>query len=349
MATGTPNYAITPDNGSPAIVSAGDWSRTAPVSYQTIYTGGAAGSRVERIVITAAGATVASVLRLFFKNGSAFSLYNEQLVPSSVVTAGSPSPSSYLEAYDTPNQMPILVPSGWTLVASVNDTQLVTETQINSIAAAQTTGGAAFLNLNGTNVIAGSAAAIAALANPGAGVPYTLTSAPYVMANAAQVTLTSTSNDSATNFSISGYDPTGAFIHETLAGPNNTTVYSVNQYAVVTGVVPAGSLAGTASVGFSTYAGNPVTGTAILTLPSQIILFSGANLSSINFTISGQGASGQALTEVLAGPNAGEVTSANIYRAITSIKSSATVSNNVTVGNPRILGGVSVTAIGADY
>lgn len=344
MATGTPNYAITPSFGTPAIVSAGDWSRTAPVSFQTIYTGGASGSRIERIVMTAAGSTVASVLRLFLKTGSTFSLYNEQLVGASTATAGTPSPSSYLEAYDTPNQMPLMIPSGTSLVATINDTQIVTEAQINSIAAAQTTGGAVFLSLNGSNVTAGSAAAIAALANPGANVPYTLTTAPYVLANPGQVTVTSTSNDSAANFFISGFDPTGTFVSETLAGPNNTTVYSANQYAVVVGVVPSASLTGNASIGFSTYAGP-----AVLTLPSKVTLFSGANLSAINFTLSGQGAGGQILTEVLAGPNAGVVTSVNTYRAMTSIKASATVSSNVTVGNPRILGGVAVTAIGADY
>ncbi|MGF6837079.1 hypothetical protein QF001_000946 [Paraburkholderia youngii] len=344
MAQGTPNFAITP-TAKAGIVSVGDASRTAPVSPVSILTAGSSGSRIERIVMEPVGPTVSSVVRLWLYDGTTYHLFDEVPIQAgSLPTQGVNLTPLTLEAVTAPNLMPLLLPSGWSLASSVNDTQLAAESSVNSIAQAQTTGAAAQLNLNGTNVTAASATAVAAAAAPTANTPMTLASAPYVMTAPAQLSLTSASNVSAVNYSIVGRDATGALITETLAGPNANTVYSVNVYKAVLAIIPTSTNASTVSAGYST-----VAGTSVLTLPSKVMLFSGANLSAVNFTIVGTTTNGTKATETLAGPNVGEVLSANTYASITTISSSAAVASNVSVGNPAILSGIKVIATGGSF
>ena len=64
---------------------------------------------------------------------------------------------------------------------------------------------------------------------------------PFVFPNLARtLTLTSSDNLSAINFTIYGTDQFGNSIFETLAGPNDTTVTSVNKYNTVTSIVSSG-------------------------------------------------------------------------------------------------------------
>lgn len=102
----------------------------------------------------------------------------------------------------------------------------------NSIALAQTLGGAGSLVING------------ALASGGvATIP-----AP------SQVTLASTGNISAVNFTITGTDNRGQVVSEVLAGPNNNTVTSVGTYATITSIAASGA------VGTNITSGNAATG-----------------------------------------------------------------------------------------
>lgn len=64
------------------------------------------------------------------------------------------------------------------------------------------------------------------------------------------VSLTSTNDLSATNFVINGFQ-NGAFVTETLSGPNNNTVYGARYYDIITSVV-----ASTAVTGISVGTGN---------------------------------------------------------------------------------------------
>jgi hypothetical protein len=63
-----------------------------------------------------------------------------------------------------------------------------------------------------------------------------------------RVTLNSAANLSAINFLITGYQ-NGVFISETLTGPNNTTVTSVNCFDTVTQIIPTGTTGSTLQVG----------------------------------------------------------------------------------------------------
>jgi hypothetical protein len=68
-------------------------------------------------------------------------------------------------------------------------------------------------------------------------VPY-----PFVfVALARTITLTSTDNLSAVNFTITGTNQFGTVITEVLGGPNNNTVTSVNQYHTITNIASSGA------------------------------------------------------------------------------------------------------------
>jgi hypothetical protein len=172
----------------------------------------------------------------------------------------------------------------------------------------------------------------------------TLTASPYVMANPALVSLTSAANVSAVSYKITGRNAQGVIVSETLAGPNANTVYSANAYKAVLSIIPLSTNAGTVSAGYSA-----VAGVSAIPLPSPIILSGGANLSAVNFTITGMNSAGVLQTEVLAGPNAGQVQSANTYASILTIGASAAVASGVMVGTPPILSGVSIQAEGGAY
>jgi hypothetical protein len=129
MAQGTPNFATTPVCGV-GLISVGDSSRTLPVNKATILSAGANGSRIERIAFCAIGATTASTIRLFIYNGTTYFLWQEILLPAitpvdgvTPVFCNSTNVGAGLEAVDNPNVMPMLLPSGYSLVASIQDTQ----------------------------------------------------------------------------------------------------------------------------------------------------------------------------------------------------------------------------------
>jgi hypothetical protein len=340
----TPNYASTPTVGA-ATLSLGDSSRTAPVNAATIFPSSTLGGQVERIVITPLGTLTATVLRLFRYDGTAYHQYGDEIQINGLTAANStPNLSTKLEAVDNPNLFPIAIPANWSLRATINDTQIAQEMSINNIALSQTTAGAGILNLNGTNVTAASTTAVAAAAAATANAPMTLTSVPYVMANPAFLSLTSASNVSTVSYKVVGRNAQGALISETIVGPNASTVYSVNVYKAILSITPTTSNAGTISAGYSTFVGG-----SVITSPSPIMLSSGANLSAVNFTITGLNSAGVLQTEVLAGPNVGQVQSANAYASILTIAANAAVTSGVMVGTPPILSGISIQAEGGGY
>ena len=342
---GVPNYANTPNNGGAVVVSVGDTSRTAPVSAVTVLTAGSNGSRIERLSMTAVGSTVASVLRLFMYDGSSYHLYYEVPVPSYTASAGAAAWNVTLEAVDTPNIFPVTLKNGWSLRATVNDTQIAQELSINSIALAQTTASATYLNLNGALVTAaGAAGAIVVAAVGSANVPMTLTTTPYVLPSAAQITLSAVST-AAVSITLLGRDLSGALLTETLTGPGaGATVYSSNVYKVLYAVIPNAGTTNAMSVSYSAVA------LMSLSLPTKIMLSSGANLSGSSFTLVGTGLNGVLQTETIGtGPSIGQVQSVNLYNTITSIKTGAAVSSNVLVGNPPVIGGISLAPIAGDF
>jgi hypothetical protein len=171
---------------------------------------------------------------------------------------------------------------------------------------------------------------------------FTLTTTPYTMTNPAQVTITSTGNQSAITFTIRGLSPTGAEISESITGPNNTTVFSSNVYSLVFSVYSSATMTGTTSIGYgSVY---------VPTYPVKINQASTATSNAgVTWTVKGIGPGGNAISESLTGAAAGStVTSTNAYRVVTSIVGNATATN-ASFGNATLTGGIQVIAYGGDF
>lgn len=116
-----PAYASTPKLGR-GIVTTSDTSRTAPTGV-TIFTAGAAGSRIDRIQLTGIGATTATTVRLFIHDGTSYFLWQEV-----AITAVTPSATVQVFSTNltTPNNvalLPLVLPTGYSLRATINDTQ----------------------------------------------------------------------------------------------------------------------------------------------------------------------------------------------------------------------------------
>ncbi|MFL9904288.1 hypothetical protein PQR71_40225 [Paraburkholderia fungorum] len=122
MAQGTPNFAITPFVGV-GQVSTASASRTAPTNTATVLTASASGDRIERIVVTSTGSTIAAVISLYLYNGTTYYLYDEIQVNTFTASTTTPQPVSTLEAVTTPHLMPLLLPPSWSIVATVSVSQ----------------------------------------------------------------------------------------------------------------------------------------------------------------------------------------------------------------------------------
>lgn len=116
------NFASTATVGA-ELLTTGDTSRTAPTTVGTIFTA-TNGGQVERITIIPVATTVASVVRIFRYDGTNYHLYTEVDISAQTLSGTSAVTTITLEAVTTPNLFPILVPTGWSLRATVNDTQV---------------------------------------------------------------------------------------------------------------------------------------------------------------------------------------------------------------------------------
>ena len=115
MAT-TPNFASTV-RASAVVISTAETSRTAPTNVGTVFTAGAAGSRVDEVRINSTGTSTAGAVRLFVYNGTTYYLLQEVMV-----TATTPSTTTsvfqYVLTYNN-----LLLPSGWSLRATTNNAE----------------------------------------------------------------------------------------------------------------------------------------------------------------------------------------------------------------------------------
>jgi hypothetical protein len=256
-------------------------------------------------------------------------------------SATTPVWNGNLNTNSNPDIFPIVLPPGYSLRASMNDIQIVAQANPVSICASQSVASSNYAVINGSLAVAASTAAIGALQTLGGAGYMSLTATPYTLTNYAQVTLTSAGNISAVNFTIIGTDATGALLTETIAGPNNTTVYFANIYVSVLQVYANGAVGTNTSIGYSAV--------APLAIPSKILLTSSANLSAVTFTIKGTLSNGTVQFESLLGPAiATSVQSANTYRSITSIFANA-LANPLLVGAPMITTPVKVTPRGGAF
>lgn len=119
----TPNYASTPTVGAAILTTANGGSRAAPTNGQTIFTPGANGGQVERIVIQPVATTVAGTLQIYRVIGGSYFLYAEAQLQVQTASAAAAVPQQTLEAVDNPNLFPIAMPAASTLYAVLSVAQ----------------------------------------------------------------------------------------------------------------------------------------------------------------------------------------------------------------------------------
>jgi hypothetical protein len=121
MATSA-QYAATPRVGSANLTTA-DTSLTAPTTVGTILTAGASGTRIDYIDIQAVATTTASIINLFIFDGTNYILWTQ--VPVIAVTSSTTAPAfqATLSSNVNANLMPLILPTGYSLRATVTVTQ----------------------------------------------------------------------------------------------------------------------------------------------------------------------------------------------------------------------------------
>jgi hypothetical protein len=121
MAT-TAQYAATPRIGSATLTTA-DTSLTAPTTVGTILTAGSSGTRIDYIEIVGVATTTACIVNLFIYDGTNYILW--QQVPVTAITSSTTAPTfaAYLSSNGNSNIMPLTLPTGYSLRATVTVTQ----------------------------------------------------------------------------------------------------------------------------------------------------------------------------------------------------------------------------------
>jgi hypothetical protein len=112
---------------------------------------------------------------------------------------------------------------------------------------------------------------------------------------------------------------------------------AVNNVALAQQRVGAGNLVLTAGAGVTTQVVDGQT-RYVLDVARSVSLTSAANLSGINFTITGWDIYGQRLSSQIAGPNNETVETPKAFKSVLSIASSATVGSNVSAGTGDTFG-----------
>lgn len=113
----TPQYATTPKVGM-AVISTANTARDGTGTIGTVFSAGASGSRIDKVIVKATGTTTAGVVRLFIHDGSNARLFDEIVIaaitPSATVTAF----QNTLASNQITFELPIVMPTGYSLRAS---------------------------------------------------------------------------------------------------------------------------------------------------------------------------------------------------------------------------------------
>ena len=120
MATSA-QYTSIPKIGAAAMTT-GDTSRTSPTNVSTVFTAGSSGSRIDKLIFIATGTTTTTMARWWIHTGTTYYLLAE--VPISAVTPSTTNPTftTNINSVVDYNILPIILPSGYSIRATVNDT-----------------------------------------------------------------------------------------------------------------------------------------------------------------------------------------------------------------------------------
>jgi hypothetical protein len=122
-ANNNPVFALTPQF-NPSKATTGDTSLTAPSNaVQISDIAPTAGSRIDFIDLQAVATTTATMLRLFLKTGSTYTLWREIPVQAIAASSSQPAWNAHLSSVMNPDILPLIMPSGYSMWMTVNDTQ----------------------------------------------------------------------------------------------------------------------------------------------------------------------------------------------------------------------------------
>jgi len=198
----------------------------------------------------------------------------------------------------------------------------------NGICEDQTTAGAADLLLNG--VLAAS-------------------SGIATLGTALVVKITCAGDDSGRVFTVTGKDANGTDTCESLAGGSAGAVNTIKTFLEVTGVSIDGAAAGAVEVGTAENADSicasqtpalateltldgAATYVATLDVPRHVSIEAAGNCSDITFTFKGTDRHGDALSEVITGPNATTVKGVKNFKTVSAIRVSGAVTGDAEIG-----------------
>lgn len=120
MATSA-QYTATPKIGAAALTT-GDTSRTSPTTVATVFTAGASGSRIDKLTFIATGTTTATMARWWIYTGSAYFLIAEVPIAATTPSTTVPTAAVSLNSVINYSLLPIVLPTGYSIRATVNDT-----------------------------------------------------------------------------------------------------------------------------------------------------------------------------------------------------------------------------------
>lgn len=176
-----------------------------------------------------------------------------------------------------------------------------------NVAAAQAVAGAGNLTLNGALVADGVAH----------------------LGGQRRIYITSAGDDSSITFTVkgtlSGFGNSGiSYQSEVVTGSNASVVATTKLFSTITAVVASGAAAGNVSVGLQ--------GAVTLDKPRRVLITSAGDDSGITFAVTGTDASGNPVSQTIAGANASTAATTLDFATVTRVTPSAATAGAVTVG-----------------
>ena len=118
----TAQYSATPVFGA-ALLTTADTSLTAPTTVGTVLTAGASGTRIDFIEVMGVATTVSGIVNLFIYDGTTYTLWQQIPVVAVTTSTTAISFSSVTATNNTPNVMPMIIPTGYSLRATTTIAQ----------------------------------------------------------------------------------------------------------------------------------------------------------------------------------------------------------------------------------
>ncbi len=115
-----PAFYSTP-RAQATVISTANTGRDGSGTLANCFTAGAAGSKIERIIIQAIGVTTNGMVRLYLHNGTAAFLWREVAV--SAITPGATVQAFRDEVDGSRPENVLVMPSGWSLRAAPNNAE----------------------------------------------------------------------------------------------------------------------------------------------------------------------------------------------------------------------------------